>query len=184
MLHGGMARLYEFVIPVRKQTRQEFAKANPHLFLLMQRPEQEKGTWTFKTLTLSMKGAKIAKFAADEDIRLLPEIAEFDVFPVVKAADSPWPERISVGRARNNDIVLPDSSVSKLHAHFITENDRYCVVDANSHNGTTINEHKLESGKVTDVNVGDCITFGRSMVRLLLATDLYDLVAKHVEEKQ
>ncbi len=60
----------------------------------------------------------------DEDgVKLSTDSKRYRVFSMVKAARNPWVERISVGRARNNDIVLPHKSVSKLHAHF-TKDDQ------------------------------------------------------------
>src|SRR3954469_22725095 len=41
-----------------------------------------------------------------------------EVLPIRKAAGNPYPDRISIGRARNCDIVVRHESVSKLHAHF------------------------------------------------------------------
>ena len=180
-----MARLYEFVIPVRQSTREDFSREHQEPYLLLMRDQSDdRHGWTFKTQTVSVASAKIAKLASDEDIQLAPEIAGYEVFPVVKALNNPWPERISVGRARNNDIVLPDSSVSKLHAHFkLNKAKEVSVVDAGSRNGTRVNTRKVETGDVVRVHVGDTITFGRTTVTLLDGIALYELVSKHVQEK-
>jgi pSer/pThr/pTyr-binding forkhead associated (FHA) protein len=180
-----MTRLYEFVIPVRRTSREDFASTNTHFFLLLHRKEEEREQgWTFKTKTVSLASAKIAKLQMMEDVKLLPEIAEYDVFPVVKAHDNPWAERISIGRARNNDIVLPDSSVSKLHAHIkLSDNEGVFVIDAGSRNGTRVNSAKVPSGELVRIDVGDIVTFGRTTVILLDGASLYDLVARHVDEK-
>src|SRR5262245_27832586 len=42
----------------------------------------------------------------------------WEILPVAKAAGNPYPDRISIGRARNCDVVMRDPTVSKLHAHF------------------------------------------------------------------
>jgi hypothetical protein len=55
-------------------------------------------------------------------------------------AGKQFSERISVGRARNNDVVLRHESVSKFHAWIARdESDAYYVADASSRNGTSLN---------------------------------------------
>ena len=178
-----MPHLYEYVMPVRKLTRREFAAKHPYPFLLLYRdPAASQDGWTFKTQTISVASANLAKFAADEDLQLSPELARYDVFPVVKASGNPWHERVSVGRARNNDIVLGDSSVSKLHAHFkSTEGAPMILVDAGSRNGTRLNDRRLQSSEAVEIGVGDVVTFGRTSMTFLDALRLYDLVSKHVQ---
>jgi hypothetical protein len=65
----------------------------------------------------------------------------FVVAPLRKrrGVGKPFAERISVGRARNNDIVLRDGSVSKFHAWFeCDDNEAFYVVDAGSTNKTVL----------------------------------------------
>jgi FHA domain len=45
---------------------------------------------------------------------------------------------ITVGRAKNNDVVVNDGRVSKFHAYFRQLGDRWTVTDANSTNGTKV----------------------------------------------
>ena len=47
-------------------------------------------------------------------------------------------DRISVGRTRNNDIVFPDASVSKLHAYFTREARGIAVKDMKTENGRVV----------------------------------------------
>ena len=62
-----------------------------------------------------------------------------EVLPVVKAPGNPYPDRVSVGRARNCDVVMRDPSVSKLHAHFRIGGPKLELVDIDSQNGTRVN---------------------------------------------
>ncbi len=59
------------------------------------------------------------------------------VAPLTKAANA-FGMMITVGRAKNNDIVIDDSRVSKFHAYFRQLGDRWSVTDANSTNGTKV----------------------------------------------
>ena len=66
-----------------------------------------------------------------------------EVLAVVKAPGNPYPDRVSVGRARNCDVVMRDPSVSKLHAHFRVGGPKLELVDIDSQNGTRVNGRAL-----------------------------------------
>jgi hypothetical protein len=75
------------------------------------------------------------------------------------------PDRISLGRARNCDIVLRDPSVSKLHAHFRVKDDgKFDLVDRLSENGTEINGARLLP---TSLRRGACRMYRDSGLRRL-----------------
>jgi pSer/pThr/pTyr-binding forkhead associated (FHA) protein len=54
-------------------------------------------------------------------------------FPIVK-------KKTTIGRSKDNDIVLSDSRVSNYHAIIIAQEKNYLLTDLGSHNGTKINE--------------------------------------------
>ncbi len=62
----------------------------------------------------------------------------------------------TVGRDRDNDLVLPHPEVSRRHARIELDRQRWRVVDLNSTNGTWINGERIESGAVS---VGDEVAF-------------------------
>lgn len=64
-----------------------------------------------------------------------------------------------IGRARKNDIVIPDPYISHEHARVIREKGMYTLQDMGSTNGTFINGSKLVNGTVALKN-GDSIEFG------------------------
>src|SRR4051812_43525910 len=69
---------------------------------------------------------------------------QMNVLLVRKAEGNPYPDRISVGRARNCDVSIRDPSVSKLHAHFkVRDGGGYELVDLDSQNGTCVNGRPL-----------------------------------------
>lgn len=68
------------------------------------------------------------------------------VFKVTKREGAAFEERIGIGRARNADVCLPMSKISKYHA-FLTHDDDgvWSVTDAGSRNGTRVDGRSLEA---------------------------------------
>jgi hypothetical protein len=93
-----------------------------------------------------------------------------------RVSGSPYPDRISVGRARNQDIVLRHASVSKFHAWFEGGAGVVYVADAGSTNGTTVNGKALAPRAKTAVGPGDTVRFGTIDTFLCQARDLWDFL--------
>lgn len=169
-----MVKIEEYAQLVREMTREEFAASHAHPFLLLHLEEDEdRAEWTFKTTTISSKRFSIAA----RDGGLSEAASRYRAFPLVKSAGNPWRERISIGRARNNDIVLPHKSVSKLHAHFTqTEDGRLLLADAGSRNGTRLNSERLVEGASLEAKPGDTITLGGVTLQLIDAGVLHDTI--------
>jgi hypothetical protein len=75
--------------------------------------------------------------------------------------DALYMDRISVGRARNKDIVLRHQSVSKFHCWFeVDDSGAFYVTDAGSKNSTKVNTTALKARERTRVEPGDVIRFG------------------------
>ena len=92
-------------------------------------------------------------------------------------ADQILPDRISVGRAANKDIVLRDESVSKLHAWFELHDGReFSLTDAGSTNSTRVNDIVLQARRSQAVAVGDVIRFGSVTAVLTDADTLWGAI--------
>lgn len=100
---------------------------------------------------------------------------------VEKSDRNTWKSRISVGRAKNNDIVLRHDSVSKLHAHFYVRltkkngqvHEKLVLCDVGSANGTLINGRTLDEDAEVVVAFGDRFLFGEVQCDLLDPVALY-----------
>lgn len=69
--------------------------------------------------------------------------------------------RISLGRIGSNDIVIDDSSVSKIHASIGADADgALLIADTGSTNGTFINDQRIAYGKATRLLPEDRVKFG------------------------
>jgi hypothetical protein len=90
----------------------------------------------------------------------------------------PFVERVSVGRAHNNDIVLRHSSVSKFHAWLECDEERaFYVGDAKSKNGTKVNGEAVTGSNLVRLDGGDEIRFGQITSTICPPDTFWDVVA-------
>jgi hypothetical protein len=147
-------------------TRDEFAAKLPHFFLVLETAlaDQDVG---FSTQVVDPVALRRQNKRAP---------VNFEVLEVVKAAGNPYPDRVSVGRARNCDVVMRDPSVSKLHAHFRVGGGKLELVDIDSQNGTRVNGRPLPPHQPQLMSNEDTILFGSVSAKLVDAATLYDLL--------
>ncbi len=142
-------------------TEAEFVARHPHAFLSFDAPEE------------------------DEDLHFMTELGDVPrtrkhvvVAPIAKRAQSPFPDRISVGRARNSDVCIRHSSVSKLHAHFRNEPGGLTLTDVGSHNDTKIGAAPLTPQRAEPVRPGMTIVVGAVQARILDAKAAYEILRR------
>jgi FHA domain-containing protein len=101
------------------------------------------------------------------------------VLPVRKTHIT-FPSMITVGRTKNNDIVVSDVLISKFHAFFRLVDDHHELTDAGSQNGTRIGERALvPKGPGVRVQSGDVIHFAQIRFRFLDAAACWDALRAH-----
>jgi hypothetical protein len=106
-----------------------------------------------------------------------PFAHEWQVLPVVKRPDNPFPERMTVGRAVNCDLVLRVPFVSKVHAHILFGPEGgYSLHDNRPSHATFHNRKKLEPGATLPLAVGDFIGFGSLEFQFLDAGRLHEIL--------
>jgi two-component system NtrC family sensor kinase len=71
---------------------------------------------------------------------------------------------IAIGRDPSNTVVLPDMSVSRMHARVIPEARKYLIEDLGSVNGTFVNHERITR---QILNIGDRITLGKTTLQFL-----------------
>jgi hypothetical protein len=88
------------------------------------------------------------------------------VFPLVKSRYSPRGP-VTIGRTSENDVVIPEYSVSRKHCFIATVNESYRITDFGSANGTLVDG--TEIGKLTPhaLRGGEILTLGRLMLFFL-----------------
>lgn len=109
-----------------------------------------------------------------------PYAAEWRLAPVKKRVGNPFPDRISIGRATNCDIVVRLPSISKAHAHIVTDNGRYCLMDNGAANFTFVNRVRLDAKVPVPIKSGDKIGLGSIEFLFVDARTLYTILNTEV----
>lgn len=110
-----------------------------------------------------------------------PKLQRVLVFPVRYTGRSPFPRIVTLGRTRNNDIVIADVSISKFHAFFREEGESFVVQDAGSRNGTFVDSVSVpdaKHGKPALVKPGANARFGAVELKFVSGAQLRELVLK------
>jgi hypothetical protein len=106
-----------------------------------------------------------------------PYATEWRILPVRKKPDNPYPDRISVGRATNCDVVIRLPFVSKVHAHLVVEPDESLSLRGNQPDNPTLhNGRRLEPGASCRLAVGDLVGIGTLEFEFVDAERLYQLL--------
>ena len=96
-----------------------------------------------------------------------------EVYPLTKKAGASFPDRITIGRTANNDIVIPDHSVSRLHAYMRRDGAQWVLADAGSKNGSWLDAAQLQPRKEKPVFSRTELRLGDVDLMFYLAGDLF-----------
>ncbi|WP_394839775.1 FHA domain-containing protein [Pendulispora rubella] len=156
----GMVRAHAMSL-----SREHFIREYPGYYLVVT-PHPEALNIGYRTVNMTI-----------ENVRQSNYDSAFDIVPVTKAPQNPYPDRVSVGRATNCDIVLRDASVSKLHAHFHDfDKGPLRVIDLGSSNGTKVNNAPIEAQKSMVLEPGDTLQIGGAKARVADGDALYEFL--------
>lgn len=165
-----MISFQSFVRSHRGESRAAFVAGirEPHLALWTPLDDESDERPTAQFLTLS-HAPQAGDATSDHD-------APRAVLPVAKRTGSnAFTLMITIGRAPNNDLVLPDRRVSKFHAYFRRVGDAWTVSDANSTNGTMVDGVPVPPERGLTLRSGARIILGGAVhLEFLEADDLYD----------
>ena len=104
---------------------------------------------------------------------------DFLVFEVRKRPDQPdRDDLIRLGRRPDSDVVIPDVSISAVHAFFQEGPENYTLVDNDSMNGTYVNMKEVPvqgQGEPMVVKSLSRLRFGSVVMTFMLAPDFYKL---------
>jgi hypothetical protein len=119
-----------------------------------EKPSSADETMAGRQGVAAMRGKPVADKIPDSFLGALCHVV-----PIRNRSAESFVQRVSIGRARNNDIVLRHSSVSKFHAWIEIRDDKRLVVrDSESRNHTYLDGQQVV-GRV-EVSPGQTIRFG------------------------
>ena len=71
----------------------------------------------------------------------------------------------TIGRRSENDVHLPDKSVSRKHCRIDFDGEHHWIIDCESHNGTFVNQRKVSRCMLYS---GDVIRVGKIQLEFLV----------------
>ncbi len=159
----------KFVDRWRDRTREQFLAQveAPHL-LLVTDPKRQLGTARFRTEAVD-----------PEDLVASPGAGLLLLRVSKRPGGNAFPMMITMGRAPNNDVVVPDVRVSSFHAYFRRGVGGWLVCDASS-NGTALDGEVLEKQDERPIASGARLTLARVVELVFLEPE--DLYARVQEE--
>jgi pSer/pThr/pTyr-binding forkhead associated (FHA) protein len=100
---------------------------------------------------------------------------EMDLYPLAKKPGASFRDRITIGRTANNDVVIADHSVSRLHA-YVRLADRWLIADAGSKNGSWLDDAELEPRREVALPAGSVVKLGDVRLTFYPSADLFDML--------
>ena len=161
----------DFLARAMERTQAEFAAAHPHPFLLGAaganlrlgpmptiRSDDPEVIAALRKAAVETPGEPLRPHVFGDSRLVLP----------VRKIQGSFPSMITVGRTRNNDVVLADPMISKFHAYFRFADGSWSLADAGSVNGTRIGDTTLPpKGPPTPLQFGDRVSFGDRVLTFL-----------------
>lgn len=157
----------------RTLTRAEFVTEHRGQYLL-KRPRRgarplEESSFGFQTV--------VAKLDVD------PYSNEWRIVAVTKRPGNPFPERMTIGRTTNCDIVLRYPFISKVHAHILREpGGGFSIHDNRPQNFSFHQGRMLPPGSTQKLAIGDSIGFGSLEFEFVDAARLHEILRAEATE--
>jgi hypothetical protein len=100
---------------------------------------------------------------------------DMQIYPLAKKAGASFADRITIGRIANNDVVIEDHSVSRLHA-YVRHQGGWVVADAGSKNGSWLRGEILEPRRERALSSRMVLRLGDVDLTFYLAPDLFSVL--------
>jgi hypothetical protein len=160
-------------------SREQFELRGPAFWLIRPLESHERGPALYRTQPDAIRPVATSPLREGEPLapRLRIDPAGFACHPLAKGSASPWRDRILLGRAANNDVVMRDKWISKLHAWFELAEDDLFLCDAQSQNGTWVDGVRLEPDNRVVIESGTRLRFGHVSCEVLGSGALFDALS-------
>ncbi len=161
---------YHTYAPMKLQVKPDYFTEGVKLSASFDKFSEEEGEAAVNVTVPNMKNIVIP---TTPEIKIEPEkeivVVEFSLNGKPKKVELAFGagERLSVGRTKENALVIEDTSISKIHATlFINNEKQLTVADTGSTNGTFINDKRIGYGKAYPISDTDKLKFGTIEVAL------------------
>ncbi|MBF0186947.1 MAG: FHA domain-containing protein [Magnetococcales bacterium] len=152
------------------------AKSNRRLFTsLVQRPVLA-GSALFVGGVETVSGEQMTKLFQAKDTQpdhFAKDALERAIYPLIKNKRRGTSDQLVIGRSSDNDMVMPDYTISKHHAEIRINAEGYTIIDLGSTNGSAVNGTKLSGRQPILLNEGDTLTLGRYQFTFMFPGLLY-----------
>ena len=171
----------DYVDEARRLGSQQFCAGYPCFFLVstaqLQKPTRAGTAIVSERLAAQEPTGRLAIITAADDPARRPLVL------AIKKTIELFPSMITVGRTQNNDLVIDDVQISKLHAFFQVAGGRVSIHDAGSRNGTYVGTTQLKpNGPGAPIETGQSIRLGRLQFFLLSNRACWEWVADHFSQ--
>lgn len=138
---------------IQKDGTERFRQHFNCAFLILQHNPPKNEDW----IDLDTSESSLPKMAD-----IMKPSKHIKVVPLLKSDRNAYSSRITVGRARNNDVIIRSQKISKLHASFLPDSTlNYELQDMSSLNGSILNGKRIKAKKRVKLQSGDIISFWR-----------------------
>ncbi len=142
---------------------EKFRKTYNCAFLILQHSPPQKDEW----MDLETSESSLPKLS-----ELKNATNHIRVIPLKKSNRNAYASKITVGRARNNDVIIRSPKISKLHASFLPDSKlNYKIQDMASLNGSVLNGQRIKAKKRIALTSGDIISFWRYVFEFVSLDD-------------
>ena len=165
---------------VLRSSRGDFVRMHDHAFLVGS-PNLRKPPRLHLTSALPLVDPTTLDAEAAAET---PLVMDLPLVLAIRKRHSNFPSMITVGRTENNDLALPDITVSRFHAFFRNmvgpdNTARLELGDAGSRNGSWLAGRRLPAkGPLQAVTPGDVVRFGNVSFIVLEAGACWDELHK------
>jgi hypothetical protein len=166
-------KLAQYLASFEDLALSQFVAAYPNGFLVEKSERFLDKDVMFQFLTDVVEDEQVLEQLRQGTVR--SAVLEARVIEIAKRKDVTEPDKITIGRSPNNDIVVYNKLVSRKHAYLqVSSEDQSCfVVDAGSSNGTFLNGTQITPHKKYKLTDADEISIGPETKVLFFASKAF-----------
>jgi pSer/pThr/pTyr-binding forkhead associated (FHA) protein len=176
---------------IRSKTEVAFGESHPGPYLVRQRSEEEIRSGPSQAVGLTFMPGQMApldinNLSSFDELDAETDLLErFQVYAVTKSNRNIFANGITLGRAPNNDVVVPLASVSKFHAWLKREGAGYTAYDARSRFGTFVGSARAapEGDKGIPISSGVQLKLGELALTFMDAASLHRWAYQQLKKK-